>query len=79
MPLKRVEIRDLGAFRLVGGVEAHPRGRWAVYPLTRLDFEKNRYRTHLELLDLKTRTTRPLTQPDGPFRDFSPFVDPSGE
>ncbi len=79
MPLKRVEIRDLGTFRLVGGVEAHPRGRWAVYPLTRLDFEKNRYRTHLELLDLKTRTTRPLTQPDGPFRDFAPFVDPSGE
>lgn len=79
MPLRRVNIRDLGAFRLVGGVAAHPDGRWAVYPLSRLDFEKNRYPSHLEILDLQDRTSRPLTQPDGPFRDFAPFVDPSGE
>ncbi len=78
MPVYRLKIRDLGELRLVGGVVAHPRGRWVVYPLTRVDFEKNRYRTHLEVLDPSSRETRPLTLPDGPFRDFAPFTDPEG-
>lgn len=79
MPLYRLNIRDLGELKLVGGVVAHPQGTWVVYPLTQIDFEKNRYRSHLVLLDPSTRTTRPLTNPDGPYRDFSPFVDPTGE
>ena len=67
---------DLFRFRFLMGADLAPDGRSVVYALSRSDRESNAEHVDLYLLDVKSGTSRPLTEGDG--LDAAPAFSPDG-
>lgn len=60
-----VTVRDFEKIKGLSELRAAPDGRHAVFCVTQADIQDNCYKSHLELLDVETGETRPLTVADG--------------
>ena len=60
-----VTVRDFEKIKGLSELRAAPDGRHAVFCVTQADIQDNCYKSHLELLDVETGETRPLTAADG--------------
>ena len=60
-----VTVRDFEKIKGLSDLRAARDGKHAVFCVTHADIGENRYKSHLELLDIETGETRPLTAGDG--------------
>ncbi len=77
MPKRLATHEDLLEFQFAGDAQLSPDGRRAVLVLKVIDKEKNKYWSHLWLVDLKSRATRQFTF--GEVADGNPRWSPDGK
>jgi dipeptidyl aminopeptidase/acylaminoacyl peptidase len=71
-----VQVEDLAAIKTVADVRLSPDARRAVYTLTEIDLDQDRYRSAIWIVSIQDGDPRPFTR--GPQRDFAPRWSPDG-
>jgi dipeptidyl aminopeptidase/acylaminoacyl peptidase len=77
MPKRLVTCEDLLQFKFASEVQISPDGRKTLIALTVVDKEKNKYRSHLWLMDLQSQELRQFTFAE--VSDHSPRWSPDGK